>query len=428
MSKKILSLDGGGSWAILQAIALKSIYSDTAIGTNCRSILNQFDLIIANSGGSLTLAAMIEHADEDIDTVIDMFKNEADRKAIFNALKFFQHTPIEEAARLLHFGPKYDASKKLHGLTQTLPKAGGIKLNRIGKAFEINPDLIICGFDYDTTRAVFFRSNQNSPASSRAEYEYTLADAVNASSNAPVNYFDNPVKVPFGKGETPHQLWDGAVGGYNNPVLVGLTEAFAMFKNQCQRSFDDIKVLSLGTGNTLLPIHGFTASDVAEAPELMKTMETPSFKGSILKLAESILSEPPDAANYMAHMFLGGDVTDGCRAGIVRMNPMLQPFFSSKESNGKKDTWVFPPHILEEDRQEFVDLLSLDMDAVEQADVLKIEKLGSWWTENKVVNQSIRYEGRKFTSKIGHATFSDAKVEWLSRCNIHAGMVAPLVP
>ncbi len=76
MGVKVLSLDGGGSWAILQAMALKEIYKDTNVGTKCRAILNQFDIIAANSGGSLMLAAMIENADDDIDRIIELFKRE----------------------------------------------------------------------------------------------------------------------------------------------------------------------------------------------------------------------------------------------------------------------------------------------------------------------------------------------------------------
>jgi patatin-like phospholipase/acyl hydrolase len=78
MSFKILSLDGGGSWAILQAMALQEIYK----GKTCRQILSQFDLVAANSGGSLMLACMIEF--DTMAQVIEMFLLEKNRKDVFS--------------------------------------------------------------------------------------------------------------------------------------------------------------------------------------------------------------------------------------------------------------------------------------------------------------------------------------------------------
>jgi len=43
----ILTLDGGGSWALLEAMALQRKYGDTP----CLDILRQFDLVVTNSGG-----------------------------------------------------------------------------------------------------------------------------------------------------------------------------------------------------------------------------------------------------------------------------------------------------------------------------------------------------------------------------------------
>jgi len=54
MAFKILSLDGGGSWALIQARVLLDIYGDIS----GHKILKKFDLAIANSGGSLVLACL----------------------------------------------------------------------------------------------------------------------------------------------------------------------------------------------------------------------------------------------------------------------------------------------------------------------------------------------------------------------------------
>lgn len=55
---RILSLDGGGTWALIQVMALQSIYGPDAKG---HDVLSHFHLVAANSGGSLTLAGMLEN-------------------------------------------------------------------------------------------------------------------------------------------------------------------------------------------------------------------------------------------------------------------------------------------------------------------------------------------------------------------------------
>ena len=49
----ILSLDGGGSWAIIQVMTLQKLYGDAAPGSH---VLKNFDLVVANSGGSIVAA------------------------------------------------------------------------------------------------------------------------------------------------------------------------------------------------------------------------------------------------------------------------------------------------------------------------------------------------------------------------------------
>lgn len=55
MSVKVFSLDGGGSWAMIQAFALQDIYPDSS----GHQILAEFDVAVANSGGSLVLAGLL---------------------------------------------------------------------------------------------------------------------------------------------------------------------------------------------------------------------------------------------------------------------------------------------------------------------------------------------------------------------------------
>ncbi|HRH04023.1 MAG TPA: patatin-like phospholipase family protein [Bacteroidia bacterium] len=401
MPKKILSLDGGGSWAILQAMALKHTYSNTDIGTNCRMILNQFDLVVANSGGSLMLAAMIEHADEDIDVVIEMFKNPDIRSNVFSKLRIGERAPVEFLARRLGFGPKYKASRKDEGFRKALPTRGNIELQKINLQVNIKPNILICGFDYDRNRATFFRSHDDPSSTEPGKiYECTLINAINASSNAPVNYFNEPVKFKYDG--TQHRYWDGAVGGNNNPVLIGITEALALW------GLNEFQVLSIGTGCSVLPVKGFTVTDNSERAGLVKELEVPKFTKDILKMSTSIISEPPDAANFMAHMILGGKAQPTSDSKLVRMNVQLQPIFDKQ-----KNKWSLPAKMSEEEKNTFMYLINLDMDAVGQTDVLKIEQLGNWWIKDVVRNQPIRVVGKELGCSIGFSEFSEAKRTWL---------------
>ena len=47
MAYKILSLDGGGSWALIQARVLLDMYGDIS----GHKLLQEFDMVISNSGG-----------------------------------------------------------------------------------------------------------------------------------------------------------------------------------------------------------------------------------------------------------------------------------------------------------------------------------------------------------------------------------------
>jgi uncharacterized protein len=402
---KILSLDGGGSWAILQAMALQATYSGTSVGTNCRNILNQFDVVSANSGGSLMLAAMIEHADDDISKVIEMFLDLKMRESVFSALKTGERSPLEWGMKFMGIGPRYKASRKIDGFLKALPVAGKMEMHRINAERNIRPNIIICGFDYDMLRAVFFISNQG-----ERKDTYRLADAINAASNAPINYFDKPVEFRYDN--QSHRFWDGAVGGNNNPVLIGITEALKAFDG-CALNPEDMKVLSIGTGNNLIPIRGFTKSDRAQDKKLMKEKDEAKLLNDIPRMSQSIISEPPDAANFMAHMFLGGRNEWGAKPSIIRMNALIQPCLVD-------DVWTLPQGV---DEGIFYKLIKLDMDAVKQDEVEMIRQLGDWWMAGKISNQGIRYNGLTFEVSIGHKNFAAARADWLGRCGISTSHV-----
>ncbi|MCW3076131.1 MAG: patatin [Bacteroidetes bacterium] len=409
---KILSLDGGGSWALLQSMALKQIYKGTKVGTTCREILQQFDIVVSNSGGSLMLAAMIELYDKDIDEVTGLFLNEGIRRQVFSKLKWYEKSGFEHLASLFKIAPQYKTSRKLGALQNILSETGRVSLTELKNIRKDLPDnIIFCGFDYDRNRATFFRTNHASKSQPYTnQHEVTLAQAVHAASNAPIKYFDAP--ATFLINNVMHQLWDGAVGGNNNPVLIGITEALAIFEH-ARRDFHKLQVLSIGTANNLLPVKGFTVTDNAEGPRLLKNIQRPTLSNDIEKMATSIISEPPDAANYMAHMFLGGKPDIDAMPAIIRLNPLLQPVYSEAAN-----MWRYPLGLDGEGRIIFDALLNLDMDAIQQKDVDNIKLLGEWWANDLIINQAIRVDSYKLQCNIGHSLFSQGRTEWLKRTGI----------
>ncbi len=111
---RILSLDGGGAWALIQVRALAAIYGEAAKG---HDILADFDLVAANSGGSIVAAGLAE--DLSLAQILTYFKDEKKRRAIFVKMPFYRRV-----ARVLGLGPRYYAAAKLDGLRAVMPTAG----------------------------------------------------------------------------------------------------------------------------------------------------------------------------------------------------------------------------------------------------------------------------------------------------------------
>ena len=75
MPYKILSLDGGGAWAIIEVMALMKIFGEKAQG---HDVLQEFDLVAANSGGSIVLGGLVENLP--LGTVLNYFNDQAKRQ------------------------------------------------------------------------------------------------------------------------------------------------------------------------------------------------------------------------------------------------------------------------------------------------------------------------------------------------------------
>lgn len=411
---RILSLDGGGTWALVQVMALQKIYSGKTRG---HDVLKDFDLVAANSGGAITLGGLV--ANLPLDEVLGYFGTASQRARIFNPLPFafeegarpFRYLWHRFMRRILPIGAKYGTREKLRGLQHVLTESPSVHVTREGKKitaedykfWEIpgkiaentgkSPDFLICAFRYDRRRAKFFRSNSESlSGGSNNKENATLCEAIHASANPPVNYFLDPAKVG------DDEYWDGAVAGLNNPVLAAVTEALA--NGHDPRS---IQILSIGTGTVVLPSPNEDTDDAA----LLMAKHTSTLFGDLAQISTSILDDPPDTATYISHVVLSPKGLKSGGAGlmespIVRMTPAVRPML------GPEGKWTLPKGF---GKTEFEALMKLDLDATTPAEIKLLEKLGKAWIAGDIANQGIR-EGAKFECQIGHSRFGDAHAHW----------------
>ncbi len=386
MSYKILSLDGGGSWAILQAMALQEIYK----GKSCKEILAEFDLVAANSGGSLILACMMEF--DDMQKIIELFFIEKKRNKIFSKIHLFEGEIENKIGQILGIGPKYNTKRKLEGIEKSLPKYGKELFTGISEKLGLKTQFLVTAFDYDFQKAIFFSSDPLHYDNNI--YENTLAQTVHASSNAPIKYFDEPAEFIY-KGFN-RRFWDGAMGGNNNPALVAVVEAMGVYHQKAE----DIRVLSIGTANLMLPINSFCKHN-AEEDFLFAPKLDHSLKNDIHKMAKCILSEPMDAATYMTHIILGGNNLKN-QSHIVRLNPLIKPIL-------KNNIWCNPDNF---GKNAFMLLVDIDMDAVEQDETQIIYYLGKKWIEGITANQAIRCDSETLEPVLGDPFFRAAVNTW----------------
>ena len=388
MTYRILSLDGGGSWAVIQAIALGHIYGRDTKGSK---ILGRFDLVASNSGGGLVLGGLIEnYSPAEIES---QFRDEAMRRQIFSPTRNFLDAELH---RVAGFTPAYSAEAKLPALQQRLPQRGSLQLPLAVKGIRgaggQDVRVLISAFDYDLNRGVFFRSAEASRPGwgEGAATTASLAEAIHASTNAPIKYFDAPATFPHHTA----RYWDGGVAGYNNPVLAAVTEALVI---GCAPA--ELAVLSIGTANVALPplLPGQPPSPYVQAQGPV------GLSHDVPKIAASILDDPPQMATFLAYVMTGGGAkADGSGARVIRLNPMISPL-------RRGDDWVAPPDLGETD---FVTLRDMDMDAVAQDQVDLIVKLAELWIDDRVPNQPVRMDGGTLQPEIGKGWFKPAVAEW----------------
>jgi len=422
---RVLSLDGGGTWALIQAKALGAIYGGDTDGW---TILDRFDLAAANSGGGLVLALLLKGLTPN--EIVGIFRDQRERSLIFERNRIVDRA----LGGLLGVGPRYHAPGKFNGLLDIFARSRG----RWGSEFAALPldviaatlnleraqkgsapfHFLITAYDFDAERSVFFRSNPASPAAHfRGAPVPTLAGALHATTNAPVRYFNRPAEVEFADGAAVN-YWDGAVGGYNNPIMAGVMEALAT--DPARRA--TLRVLSLGTSSTRLPVvaENWPGSEPwVIRRKRLRGLDSVRVVSDLRRLTAAVMSDRPEGAGYMAHIALGellpapdGEPVTATR--IVRMSPMVQPRHAGKGESGHSRwlpyDWFAEPSAVR-GRTLFERLVALDMDAVTDDEVKDIERLADLWLAGKVPNQPIHSDDR-FVPVIGQGAFDDALAIW----------------
>ncbi|WP_340158427.1 patatin-like phospholipase family protein [uncultured Maribacter sp.] len=396
---KILSLDGGGSWAIMQLLTLKDRYGNM----NGHQILNKFDLVIANSGGSIVLAALAE--DYSIDKAISLFKEEKNRAAIFHKNRFKdRYFPVDYLGLFnAGFGPKYSTKRKKEAFEHLFPQIDKIQMNELPK--HIGKDslkIIVATYDALNNRAKFFKSFSNHSAT---DDSVRLTQAINASSNAPVQYFDFPARFKAQGSDIFYELWDGALGGFNNPILAGIIEAYKLGVD-----LKTIRIISLGTSNSLMSEDAkkdfWNWKQIAlqfRRKKLRFSTWKPQlnfFKETVLHQAKTILYQPPDTANYIAMMFLKAATGKDLNDQIIRLSPLIH----------------YDVHTPKEIVPLVKDLYLLDMDLTKDEEIDKLITCFIAWKNGDIYNQPIEFRVERSNDLLflkGDKWYKDGMERWI---------------
>lgn len=392
MAYRILSLDGGGPWALLEVMALIEIYGETKTG---HDVLRNFDLVAANSGGSIVMAGLVENLT--LAAIRDLLLDEDQVTRIFAPTRNLLDQVLSHT---VGFGPKYDTKGKLRAFERLMPSKGALPLSQVTQGITgfggKDIRLLVIGFDYDRNRSHFFRSTDSGGpgwGKGDASGDVTLAEAVHASTNAPVAFFDAPAEFHSG----PGRFWDGGLTGANNPALAATVEALVQ-----KIPPSELRILSLGTGTVALP----APIDPDNPTPYERPTPASGLGTDIKKLVTTILDDPPDAATFIAYAIANAASPNpqDDNTNVVRLNPVISP---KKADDG---TWTTPDGLTP---AQFQTLLNLPMDATTAPELDEIRDLGTHWIAGQVRNQPLRMNLDTLACELGHDTFAKAKAAWL---------------
>jgi hypothetical protein len=383
----VLSLDGGGTFACVLALALERLFPSTT----GRDILSKFDLVAANSGGSIVLAALL--ANFSPSDVAAFYSDPATVRKMYcpRWCSAFKNTFLRPLF------PPYSSDGKRAALAKLLDDRcsegerlpSSIPLAEWPSILGTDLALLITAYDYDSERGAFFRSTARAgDIEAERRCDVPIIDAVHASTQGPILYYGKPAAV------AGRRYWDGGLAGYNNPVLAAVIEAMSEHPNRV----DDIRVLSIGTGTIARAPYG------QDAPRPFARATSTCLGAQLKKVAGAVLADPPCAATFHAHMALdGGRASETARKShLVRLSPFVRPRRDQQQS------WQPPRGLTTE---EFKSLAGMKADTMRESDLRLIGKMSQLWIDGLVENEPVLISSSP-SFDIGDRTFDDARAHW----------------
>lgn len=352
MTKHVLSFDGGGVRCILQAQILNDLYP----GLSGHQILKQFDVVTATSAGSVVLGGLLGNMYPY--DIFEAFQKKSFLESIFSRTCW----PIF---------PKWSTEKKKAGILKILPQSDQY-LSSIATDLGISR-ILIPAFDVQSRKAHIFDNLD--------PFHTTLADAINASSTAPITYFDQPASV---RGRT---YWDGGIAGLNNPAAYGTAIAKEMYPK------DDICTLSLGSGMMV------TADDL----NTTQSAFYPNLIQSCKNLISALVDDAPDVSTRYLWTMTNG--------AYIRLSPIIGP--------GQVGTLRGLPSIYYKDPtlggyKGYCDLAASKLDST-QADIIeKLACVGMHYLNDEIPTQTIPQMDDLNSVSLTNMYYSRLKTKWIS--------------
>ncbi|MEP5545619.1 patatin-like phospholipase family protein, partial [Maribacter dokdonensis] len=354
-------------------------------------------------GGSIVLAALAENYT--LDKAIALFKEKRNRELIFHKNTFKdRYFPVDYLGLFnAGFGPKYSTKRKKEAFESLFPEIDKIQMDELPKLIgKDSLKIVVATYDALNNRAKFFKSFS---ANSEGDDSVRLTQAINASSNAPVQYFDFPARFKAKGSDIFYELWDGALGGFNNPILAGIIEAYKLGVD-----LNTIRVISLGTSNSLMSADSkrdfWNWKQIAlqfRRKKLRFSTWKPQlnfFKETVLHQAKTILYQPPDTANYIAMMFLKAATGKDLNDQIIRLSPLIH----------------YDVHTPKEIVPLVKDLYLLDMDLTKDEEIDKLITCFIAWKNGDIYNQPIEFRVERSNDLLflkGDKWYKDGMERWI---------------
>lgn len=220
MTKRILSIDGGGVRGVIPAVALAALEKE--VGGRTR---DYFDFVAGTSTGALIAAGVAVGIPAQ--TLVDLY--------VDRAPSLFRKIPLISTVRRILFGNMYDVEELHRLIRQELgDQAADWSLNEVPRDILITAKGLTDGHQW-----YLVRDNRHN---ARRTGKLNLADCLTASAAAPTFFAPRAVSGIDGL------LVDGGTGVAGNPVYQACVEAF-LFTNAYLEF--DTTVVSIGTGQFL---------------------------------------------------------------------------------------------------------------------------------------------------------------------------------